>query len=69
MTGAPSTPPRWQHDLRNQLGIILGFSELLIDQAPPSSALRADLVEIHQAATRALGLLDRGVPPGESERR
>jgi hypothetical protein len=32
---APSSP-RWRHDLTNQLGIILGFAELLLEALDPS---------------------------------
>jgi signal transduction histidine kinase len=42
------------HDLKNQLGIILGFVELLIAEAADS---REDLVEIQKAAQRALALV------------
>ena len=46
MTDAPA-PARWLHDLKNQLGIVLGFSELLLNELEPGSAHRADLEEIH----------------------
>jgi signal transduction histidine kinase len=65
MTDA-STPDRWQHDLKNQLGIVLGFSELLLNELDPDSAHRADVKEIHTAAQRALELLAR--IPGENRR-
>ena len=48
---------RWRHDLKNQLGIVLGFSELLLNEFDPASAHRADIEEIHTAAQRALDLL------------
>jgi signal transduction histidine kinase len=47
---------RWRHDLKNQLGIVLGFSELLLNELDPASPHRADLTEIHAAAQRALEL-------------
>jgi signal transduction histidine kinase len=56
MTDAPA-PARWLHDLKNQLGIVLGFSELLLNELEPGSAHRADLEEIHTAAQRALDLV------------
>ena len=37
--------------------IILGFSDLLMQEMDPSDARRADLQEIHTAATRAMELL------------
>jgi signal transduction histidine kinase len=52
----PSPFHRWRHDLRNQLGIVLGFAELLLNDIDPTSPHRADLIEIHTAATRALEL-------------
>ena len=61
-------PPlgRWQHDMKNQLGIVLGFSDLLLQELDPSDAKRADLLEIHAAATRAMELLGRLADPKES---
>jgi hypothetical protein len=56
MADAP-VPARWRHDLKNQLGIVLGFSELLLNELDPASAQRADIEEIHTAAQRALELL------------
>ncbi len=51
-----------RHDFKNQLGIILGFSEILLAQAAPSDPRRGDLEEIHKAATDALDLLARLYP-------
>ena len=48
---------RWRHDMKNQLGIILGFSDLLMQEMDPADARRVDLQEIHTAATRAMALL------------
>jgi signal transduction histidine kinase len=48
---------RWRHDMKNQLGIILGFSELLLDDMRENEARRADVHEIHVAAERAMELL------------
>lgn len=46
-----------QHTLTNYLAIILGFSELLLQDVPPNDPRRADLEEIHRAATAALQLV------------
>ena len=46
-----------QHALTNYLAIILGFSELLLQDLPASDPRRADLEEIHKAATAALQLV------------
>jgi signal transduction histidine kinase len=56
---------RWRHDLKNQLGIVLGFSELLLNDIDPASPHRPDIVEIHTAAQRAIDLV--GNIPGASE--
>lgn len=47
------------HDIRNQLGIILGFSWILIEEAEADDPRRGDFEEIHKAATTALELLSQ----------
>lgn len=49
---------RWQHDLKNQLGIVLGYSELTLQDLDKSHPLRPDLEEILKAAQQAMLLLD-----------
>lgn len=49
---------RWRHDLKNQLGIVLGFSELLLEDLDKASPIRADLEEILKAGRRAMALVD-----------
>jgi PAS domain S-box-containing protein len=44
------------HDFNNMLGIILGHSELAMDQVIPASPLHADLEEIQRAAQRSANL-------------
>jgi hypothetical protein len=51
-----------RHDFKNHLGIILGFSEILIAEAAAGDPRRADLEEIRTAATAALELLARLYP-------
>ena len=63
MTDCPA-PDRWRHDLKNQLGVVLGFSELLLNEIEPGSAYRADIEEIHTAAQRALELV-AAMPGGD----
>jgi hypothetical protein len=46
-----------QHTLTNYLAIILGFSELLLQDLPAGDPRRTDLEEIHKAATAALQLV------------
>lgn len=52
-----------QHDLQNQLSIILGFSQLLLSDAPDESPRRGDLEAIVAAATAALDVVARLLPP------
>ena len=49
---------RWRHDLKNQIGIVLGFSELLLQETNEGHPLRGDLEEIAKAARRAMALVD-----------
>jgi signal transduction histidine kinase len=57
---------RWQHDLKNQLGVVLGFAELLMDGAPPDHPMRADLEEILTAARSAMALVEQLHEPDEN---
>jgi signal transduction histidine kinase len=58
---------RWRHDITNQLGIILGFAELLLDEMDPGDARRADIQEIAAAAQKALDLIRQTKDDSESE--
>lgn len=58
----PTGMHRWRHDLKNQLGIILGFSDLMLNELDPASPHRSDVTEIYAAAQRALDLM--GHMPG-----
>ena len=51
-----------RHDLKNQLSIILGFSDLLLTETKPDDPRRGELEEIHRAATEALALVARAFP-------
>lgn len=46
-----------RHTLTNYLAIILGFSELLLQGLAADDQRRADLEQIHNAATAALRLV------------
>jgi hypothetical protein len=48
----------YRHDFKNQLGIILGFSEILAAEATAEGRSVRDLDQIRTAAVTALGLLD-----------
>jgi hypothetical protein len=56
---------RWKHDLKNQLGVILGFSELLLQELDATDTRRADIAEIHTAAQRSMEIL-ANVPAEEA---
>ncbi len=45
------------HDLNNQLSIILGFCELLLDSTPDGDPRRTDILEIDKAARTARTLV------------
>jgi hypothetical protein len=49
--------PASVHRLKNQLAIILGFAELLLEEFPDGDQRRDDLLQIQEAARRALGEL------------
>jgi hypothetical protein len=51
--------------MKNQLGIILGFSELLLEEFATGDPRRDDVQEIHKAAGRAMELLSS---PDEQEK-
>lgn len=51
-----------RHDFKNQLSIILGFSEILLADAAAGDPRRADLEEIYKAAVAALDLIERLFP-------
>jgi signal transduction histidine kinase len=57
---------RSRHDLKNQLGIILGFADLLLDEMDPADPRRSDIEEISAAARKAMELLV-DVFPAEDE--
>ena len=49
--------PQFEHALCNQVAIILGFCELLLDEIPQDHPLRSDLEEMHKAAAAAMVML------------
>ena len=65
MTSQTPAVDRWLHDLRNQLSVILGFSEMLLEELEQGDAKRSDIHEIHLAAGRAMDALSR--PPLSEE--
>ena len=53
------------HDMKNMLGIVIGYSNLLLEDLPPGDPRRDDITEIRKAGEHALALLEgvAGVPP------
>ena len=51
---------RRRHELKNQMGIILGFADLLLQDMAPDDPRRADVEEISTAAARAMELIKQG---------
>jgi signal transduction histidine kinase len=47
----------WRHDLKNQLGVIVGYAELIQQGLDQSSPLRSEVEEIMRAAQHALMLV------------
>jgi hypothetical protein len=47
----------WRHDLKNQLGVIVGYAELIQQGLDPSNPLRSEVEEILRAAQHALMLV------------
>jgi hypothetical protein len=45
------------HALKNHLGIILGYAELLVQESAPDDPRRGDFEEILRAATAAVRLV------------
>ena len=56
------TKPLFVHDMKNMLGIIIGYSNLLLDEMPPGDPKRLDVAEIRSAGEKALELLDDWQP-------
>lgn len=53
----------FDHTLRNQVAIVVGYCDLLLDEVPPDSPLRHDLLEMQKAATTAMDMLRATDPP------
>jgi signal transduction histidine kinase len=47
----------WRHDLKNQLGVIVGYAELLQQGLDQSNPMRSEVEEIMRAAQHALMLV------------
>ena len=49
--------PKPLHDLNNQLTVVQGYADLLLDTIPPDDPRHADLQEIITAARAAIALV------------
>jgi hypothetical protein len=47
------------HDMKNYLGIVIGYSNLVLDELPPEDPRRTDIDEIRKAGEAALALIER----------
>lgn len=58
---------KFVHDMKNMLGIVIGFSNLLLDEMAADDPRRADVDEIRKAGDNALALLAQwqASPPTE----
>ena len=61
---------RFVHDMKNYLGIVTGYSNLLLDELPPEDPRRSDIDEIRKAGEAAIALVEKwsAAAPGEEER-
>ena len=57
-----TNPRAFEHALMNHLAIVVGFSELLLQESSLDDPRRADLAEIHKAATAAAQIVCGGLP-------
>ncbi len=53
----------FDHMLRNQVAIVVGYCDLLLDEVPADSPLRNDLLEMQKAAAIAMDMLRAADPP------
>jgi hypothetical protein len=52
-----TNPRELEHTLKNHLSIILGFTQLLLQDAAPDDPRRTDFEEIRKAATAAVEIV------------
>ena len=58
------------HDMKNYLGIVIGYSNLLLDELPPEDPRRTDIDEIRKAGEAAIALVEKwsAAAPGDEVR-
>ena len=63
-----STRTKFVHDMKNQLGIVIGYSTLLLEEMPADDPRRAGIDEIRRAGDGALELLNSwNAAPADTE--
>ena len=62
------TDRKFIHDMKNMLGIVIGYSNLLFDEIPAGDPKRDDVDEIRRAGESALALLNSFADPPTGER-
>ena len=50
---------KFVHDMKNMLGIVIGYANLLLNEIPADDPKRADVDEIRKAGESAIALLDK----------
>lgn len=48
----------FEHAMKNLMAIVLGYTDLLLDDCAPGDQRRLDLLEIRKAANDAVALVD-----------
>jgi two-component system, cell cycle sensor histidine kinase and response regulator CckA len=49
---------KFVHDMKNMMGIIIGYSNLVLDEMAPDDPKRPDIDEIRKAGEKAIALLN-----------
>jgi signal transduction histidine kinase len=55
------------HDMKNYLGIVLGYANLLLEEMPADDPRRADLDEIRKAGDAAIQRLTQFTAAGDED--
>ncbi len=50
---------KFVHDMKNYLGIVIGYSNLLLEELPPEDPRRMDVDEIRKAGEAAIALVEQ----------
>ena len=50
---------RFVHDMMNHLGVVVGYSNLLLEELPEEDPRKIDIDEIRKAGQAAIALIER----------